>query len=149
MLNTKFTFVSYPNYLKISLRSGQYGLSHSLQGNWRSNSKFTFYTLSLLCSNERQYWENALFLSQGFDSNNLTKFWKLQISNWKMSLSKIKFSKAINFTAVNQKKWNQSKWIHNQLVCKFWIWPLIALEAVAEAILAWFQWNFQDTWLRC
>ena len=75
----------------------------------------------------------------------------IQITSWnfencryqteKCLWTRSKFFKAINFTAVNQKKWNQSKWIHNQLVCKFWIWPRFALEAVDEAILPWSQRN--------
>ena len=32
--------------------------------------------------------------------------------------------------------------------CKFWIWSHIVLEALAEAMLAWFKWNFQDNLVR-
>ena len=39
--NTKFTFVSCPNILKISMGSSNYGVSYRLQGNQRSNSKLT------------------------------------------------------------------------------------------------------------
>ena len=34
------------------------------------------------------------------------------------------------------------------IACKIWTWPPSAFEAVAEAILAWSQWNFLEMWAR-
>ena len=81
-------------------------------------------------------------------SNNIMDFFKTQILNWKMSWDKKIFSKDSNFDTKIQKHWNQIRRIHNNFVCKFWIWPPIVLEAVAEAILAWSQWNFQNLKVR-
>ena len=71
-------------------------------------------------------------------------FFKKQILNWKMSWDKKNFSKASKFDTKIQKHWNQIRRIHKVFACKFLIWPPIILEAVAEAILAWSQWNFQN-----
>ena len=102
------------------------------------------FALSLLSSQERQRWKRNLRKWEVFSSNNLITFGRVQISIWKMSLNKKNFLGAINFNTVIQKHWNQIKWIHNQVCKGVYIlnWPLIALEAVAEAILASSQWNF-------
>ena len=134
MLNTKFTFVSYPDFLKISL-----------QGIKRSNSNFTHQlimdSLELI----------PLLLIHGYDTNGFEKFVLAQR----------------HFPAIFQMSWgylNQTSETHtmpflaivsheNKAMivcefCQFWIWPLNTLEAVAEAMIAWSQWNFQDLWVR-
>ena len=139
LLSTKVTFISDPHILKISLRSNKHGLRYSLKSTWRYSSKFTHYHCFLLRR------EKAILKKwEVFSSNNLIIFGRGQLSIWKMSLNKKNFLGAINFNTGIQKHWNQIKWIHNQCVkvCIFWIWPLIALEAVAEDILASSQWNF-------
>ena len=97
-------------------------------------------------------WETKLKKMHSFSlrnySNNIMDFFKTQILNWKMSWDKKIFSKDSNFDTKIQKHWNQIRRIHNNFVCKFWIWPPIVLEAVAEAILAWSQWNFQNLKVR-
>ena len=75
MLNIKFTLISYPNFQKFSLGSNKYDLSYSLRGSWRSSSNFTKCVVLLS-------WEAVLtkdlFKSQGFDSNSLIDFWKIE-----------------------------------------------------------------------
>ena len=144
MLNAKFT-CTQPNILKISLGSSNHGLSHSLQGIQRSDSKLTRFT---------HYHCFVLMRAYSKKRHCMSLRGLIQITSWhlencrKMSLSKNKFFKAISFITMNQKKWNQFRQIHNQLVCKIWIWPLNALEAVPEAMIAWSQWNFQYIWVR-
>ena len=41
-----------------------------------------------------------------------------------------------------------SCWCIGMKVCKFWIWPLVTYTAVAEAMIAWSQWNFQQRCVR-
>ena len=36
----------------------------------------------------------------------------------------------------------------SMILCKFWVWPPSVFEAVAEAILGWPQWIFQNLWIR-
>ena len=64
--NTKFTLISYTHFQKISLRSLIHDLSHSLQSNQRSSSKFaqvlivvSALLISVLLD---EYYENNIFL---------------------------------------------------------------------------------------
>ena len=145
MLNTKLFLIFYQWVLKISLRSSKYGLSYSLKDTWRSSSKFTQYHWFGLMRDKIE--KRHCFSLRNY-SKNLMDFLKMQISNWKMSWDKNNFSKASNFDTKIQKHWNQIRRIHNDFVCKFLIWPPIVLEAIAEAILAWPQWNFQILWVK-
>ena len=110
--------------------------------------KLKIYAISLIWCHERQNWKKMHSFSLRNYSNNIMDFFKTQILNWKMSWDKKIFSKDSNFDTKIQKHWNQIRRIHNNFVCKFWIWPPIVLEAVAEAILAWSQWNFQNLKVR-
>ena len=141
MLNAKLVLLSYPQVLKISLGSSIYGLSYSLKDTWRSNSKFTQYQWFGLMKDKI---EKRHCFSLRIYSNNLMDFFKKDILNLKMSWDKDNFSKASNFDVKNPK---ELEWDHD-FVCKFLILPPIVLEAVAEAILAWSQWNFQILWAR-
>ena len=145
MLNAKLFFLSYSQFLKISLGSSVYGLSDSLKDTWRSNSKFTQYHWFGLMRDKIE--KRHCFSLRNY-SNNLMDFFKKQIFNWKMSWDKKNFSKASKFDTKIQKHWNQIRRINNDFVSKFLIWPPIVLEAVAETILAWSQWNFQILWVR-
>ena len=131
---------TYPeNFIKIQQAWSK------LQSQKHLEVKLKIYALSLLSSQERQWWKNWFKKKwEVFYSNNLIIFGRVQVLIWKMSLNKKNFLGAINFNTGIQKHWNQIKWIHSKCVkvCIFWIWPLIALEAVAEAILASSQWNF-------
>ena len=142
MLSTKFTLISDPQILKISFRSSKHGLRYSLKSTWMYISKFTHYHCFLLRRDNGE--KSNLKKWEVFSSNNLITFGRVQISIWKMSLNKKNFLGAINFNTIIQNHCNQIKWIHNQVCKGVYIlnWPLIALEAVAEAILASSQWNF-------
>ena len=131
--------------MKISLGSSMYGLSYSLKDTWRSNSKFTQYHWFDLM---RDKIEKSHCFSLRRYSNNLMYFFEMQVLNWKMSWDKNNFSKASNFDTKVQNHLNQIRTIHNDIMCKFLTWPAIVLAAVAEAIIAWSQWNFQILWLR-
>ena len=68
LLNTKFTFISYPHFQKLSLGSRKYGLGYSLQGHWRSSSKFTH--LLIMDSPDL----TPVILNHDSESNGLWKF---------------------------------------------------------------------------
>ena len=140
-----YFFLSYPQVLKISLESSIYGLSYNPKDTWRLDSKFTQYHWFGL---KRDKIEKRHSFSFRNHSNTLIDFYKMHLLNMKMSWDKNNFSKASNFDAKIQKQWNQIRRINNDFVCKFLIWSPIVLEAVAMAILAWSQWNFQILWIR-
>ena len=146
MLNTKFTFVSYPPILNISFGLSIHGLSYSLQSNWRSNSKFTHQ----LIMNSPDL--SPVLLHYSSDINGL---WKVFIFQKILSdlISSI-FQKSIKLFESNP--WDLNKSFVNTasheskilIVCKFSTWPPTAFEAVAEAIHAWSLWKFQEVWVR-
>ena len=89
------------------------------------------------------------FQPQRFHSNNLIDFGKIQMWKRKKYLCIIiTFQKNVIFIVFIQKHWNQQSRNNNQHLSKFWTWPLIALEAVAEVMNKWSQWNFLKMCIR-
>ena len=92
--------------------------------------------LLLIYGSETMGYKKKLFLLKDifqFDTcnfPNVMRLFELNLWDWNNAFSYYCLS------------WEQCK------ICKFWIWPLNALEAVAEAIIAWSQLNFQDIWVR-
>ena len=63
------------------------------------------------------------------------------------------FPNVMRLFELNLWDWNNAfsyycLWWEQCEICKFWIWPLVTSMAVAEAMIAWSQWNFQQKWLR-
>ena len=140
MLNTKFTFISYPHFQKLSLGSSKYGLSYSLQGHWRSSSKFTH--LLIMDSPD----VTLVILNHDSEICSCPKdIFKFDICNFSKSMSLFDSNLwGLKIPFVNTHSY-ESK---TMIVCKFWTFPPTPFEAVAETILAWSQWNFQISRVR-
>ena len=145
MLNTKITLIFYPHDLKISLRSSKYGLSYSLQDDWRSNRKITHKVIM-----DSPYLIPVL-LDFGI---KVTGFWKVVLvsrhfSVWYLQCQKIH---EIHWMISETKTITFSNFVSHDtksmILRKFWAWPPGVFEAVAEAILTWSQWNFQNLLIR-
>ena len=101
--------------------------------------KFKIYTTLPFSCNGQQHWERQCF--SFIDSTQIT-FLNFTICMYQFDKICFWQKKSLQWEIMIQDKWNWINWKHKRLVCKFWTWPLIALEAVAKAMIPWSPWNF-------
>ena len=105
----KILLASYPHFLKNLFKSIKRGLSYTFKRDPRLFSEFIqVWTISIIDS-----------LQNGF--------WRLSLIDWKFNIDWRWNCPQLNFQSISDK--------NGPNLCKFWKWPRITFEAVAEATL--------------